>query len=173
MQITIKAHLNKQTRDSKKELIQFYVKGDDENRHELNMLCREVVELSMDGAESLTAEFVKKSQDSKKTILDFIVKGDTSSSHSFEFYKLAGTDVELTTSESQMSIEEFKCEDGWQEADHEDDEEEGLEVKVNPDGTVELKHDDEPEGNTPSGRTRPLTKKEKAEQAANEDDLPE
>lgn len=137
MKVTIKAHLNKQSRDSKKELIQFYVKGEDEKKHELNVLCREIVELSMNGAETLTVEFVKKSQDAKKTILDFIVKGDTSTTHSYEFYQLAGTDVELTISESNMSIEEFRGGEEMHEIEG-DENQAGLVVNVNPDGTAEV-----------------------------------
>lgn len=109
MQVTIKANFNKQTKDSKKELVQFYVKGSDENKPELETLCREVVELQIEGVEAtLTAEFSKKTKDSKKTVLEFIVKGDTSAAQSFEFYRMAGSDVDLTITESQMSIEEFR-----------------------------------------------------------------
>ena len=138
MQIKIKAHFNKHSKDSKKELIQFYVKGEDERRQELNTLCREIVELNIPFVESLTAEFVKKSQDSKKTVLDFIVKGGTSTEHSYEFFRIAGTDIELTISESQMSIEEFRGESDDGEDFDQDDEHEGLEYKVNGDGTAEL-----------------------------------
>lgn len=127
MSITIKANFNKQGKDSKKELMQFYVKGSDENRPELNDLCREVVELKIDGVNTvITSEFAKMSKDSKKTVLDFVVKGDTSAAQTFEFYKRAGTDVELTITESQMSIEEF----------HEAHE--GISGRINHDGTVEV-----------------------------------
>ena len=50
--LTIKARFNKQTKDSKKELVQFYVKGDDEKRPELNELTRSVVILKIDGVEA-------------------------------------------------------------------------------------------------------------------------
>lgn len=125
MQVQIKAHFNKQTKDSKKELIQFYVKGADETKPELNELCREIVELKIGNIDPLIAEFVKKTQDSKKTVIEFVVKGDTSASHSFEFYRLAGSDVDLTITESQMSIEEFR------------ESHEGIEYSVNGDGTVD------------------------------------
>ncbi|AZS16458.1 hypothetical protein [Paenibacillus lutimineralis] len=60
MSITIKAGFNKQSKDSKKELVQFYVKGEDEQRPELNEMTRSVVILSIDGVEQqLTAEFKK------------------------------------------------------------------------------------------------------------------
>jgi hypothetical protein len=107
MQVTVKAHFNKQTKDSKKELVQFYVKGEDEQKPELNELCREIVELKIADIDPLTAEFVKKTQDSKKTVIEFVVKGDTSAEHSYEFYRLAGSDVDLTISESSVSREDF------------------------------------------------------------------
>jgi len=128
--ITIKAHFNKQTKDSRKELVQFYVKGEGEHLPELNDLVREVVELTIEGIDPLTAEFVKKSQDAKKTVLDFIVNGGASNRHSYEFYRLAGTDVELTITESQMDIDEFREQ---QEAYRE-----GVRGKINKDGTVEV-----------------------------------
>ncbi|WP_145038617.1 hypothetical protein [Paenibacillus sp. Y412MC10] len=132
MSITVKAHFNKQTKDSKRELIQFYVKGDDEHKPELNGLTREVVILSIEGLEDveLTAEFKKSAKDSKKTVLEFEVKGDSSAQQTFEFYKKAGSDVILNITESQMSIDEF----------HEKQEEyrEGVRGKINPDGTVEV-----------------------------------
>lgn len=131
--LTIKAHFNKQVRDSKKELVQFYVKGESENSVELNALVREVVEISVNGLDPLTAEFVKKSQDAKKTVLDFVVNGGASNKHSFEFYKLAGTDVELSINESDVDIDEFREQ---QEAYRE-----GLKGKINPDGTVEVDKD--------------------------------
>jgi hypothetical protein len=127
MQVTVKAHFNKQTKDSKKELIQFYVKGEDEKKQELNQLTREVVELEIEGVEQkLTCEFSKTSKDSKKTVLEFIVKGDTSADQSFNFYKKAGSDVTLSLIESQMSIDEFY--EGH----------EGVAYTVNKDGTAEV-----------------------------------
>lgn len=158
MQVTIKAHFNKQTKDSKKELVQFYVTGDDEQKRELNMLCREVCELTIANINSLTAEFVKKTQDSKKTMLEFIVKGGTSTAHSYEFYRLAGTDVELTISESQMSIEEFKKIEETKEIEG-DKKQAGLKVEVDPDGTVELKQEDKP---ADDGKVTSITAKAQA-----------
>ncbi|OMC99131.1 hypothetical protein MKX34_26450 [Paenibacillus sp. FSL R5-0636] len=141
MKIQIAAHFNKQTKDSKKELVQFHVKGDDEKKPELNAMTRSVVVLSIDGVEqSLTTEFSKSTKDAKKTVLEFIVKGDTSSENSYEFYRKAGSDVVLEIAESQMSIEEFRGDD-----DEEDREEprEGVRGKVNPDGTIELEDKDQ------------------------------
>lgn len=129
MQLTVKAHFNKQTKDSKKELIQFYVKGDDEKKPEINQLTREVVELQIEGVDQkLTCEFNKTTKDSKKTILDFIVKGDTSAEQSFNFYQKAGSDVTLNIVESQMSIDEF----------YDADAHEGIEYKVEKDGTASV-----------------------------------
>jgi hypothetical protein len=131
MQVTVKAHFNKQTKDSKKELVQFYVKGEDEKKQELNQMTREVVELEIEGVDQkLTCEFSKTTKDSKKTTLEFIVKGDTSAEQSFNFYKKAGSDVTLNIIESQMSIDEFY-----------DDEHEGIEYKVEKDGTVNVNPD--------------------------------
>jgi hypothetical protein len=51
MKIQIAAHFNKQTKDSKKELVQFRVKGYDEKKPELNAMTRSVVVLNIDGVE--------------------------------------------------------------------------------------------------------------------------
>jgi hypothetical protein len=110
MKITIKAQFNKQTKDSKKESVQFHVNGEDEKRPELSILTREVVILSLEevpGVE-LKAAFEKSAKDGKKTTLDFIVKGDSSAAQTFEFYKKAGSNVVLTIAAAQMSMEEFK-----------------------------------------------------------------
>jgi len=129
MQVTVKANFNKQTKDSKKELIQFYIKGEDEKKPELNQLTREVVELQIEGVEQkLTCEFNKTTKDSKKTVLDFIVKGDTSADQSFNFYQKAGSDVTLHIIESQMSLEDF----------YDNEVHEGIEYQVSNDGSVEV-----------------------------------
>lgn len=140
MQVTVKAHFNKQTKDSKKELVQFHVKGDDEKKPELNKLTREMVLLEIEGVDQkLKCEFNKSTKDSKKTILEFIVKGDSSAENTFEFYKKAGSDVTLHIVESQMSTDDF-------EEGHE-----GVEYKVGQDGMVsvtpdQMSLDDVPEG---------------------------
>lgn len=135
MKIQIKAHFNKQTKDSKKELVQFHVKGDDEKKPELNAMTRSVVELSIEGIEQkLTTEFSKSTKDAKKTVLEFIVKGDTSAEHSYEFYRMAGSDVVLDIAESQMTIEEFRGDD---DEDHEPPRE-GVRGTINPDGTIDM-----------------------------------
>ncbi|KTD87910.1 hypothetical protein [Paenibacillus etheri] len=116
-------------KDSKKELVQFHVKGDDEKKPELNAMTRSVVVSNIEGVEqALTTEFSKSTKDAKKTVLEFIVKGDTSSEHSYEFYRKAGSDVVLEVVESQMSIEEFRGDND--EVDHEEPRE-GVRGKVN------------------------------------------
>lgn len=177
MKLTIKAHFNKQTKDSKKELLQFYVKGEDESKPELNQLCREVVELHIEGVDqALTAEFSNLNKDSKKSVLGFIVKGDTSAAQSFEFYKKAGSDITLTISESQMSIDEF-------EESHQ-----GMKATLNGDGTIDLDEEDDEQvtidevmkdvDETPSNVTNISNKrktkaeKEAEKQAAEKDPLP-
>ncbi|WP_163102270.1 hypothetical protein [Peribacillus alkalitolerans] len=128
MQLTVKAHFNKQTKDSKKELIQFHVKGEDEKKPEISRLTREVVELEIEGVDQkLTCEFAKTTKDSKKTVLEFIVKGDTSAEQAFNFYKRAGSDVILNITESQMSIDEFY-----------EEQHEGVSYTVNQDGTASV-----------------------------------
>lgn len=121
MKVTVQATFNKQTKDSKKELMQFYVQGADENKPELDTLCREVVELHIEGVDAtLTAEYAKKTKDAKKTVLEFVIKGDTSADKSFEFYRMAGSTVTLTIIESQMSIDEFNY-DNYDDGDMDED----------------------------------------------------
>jgi len=121
MKIQIKAHFNKQTKDSKKELVQFYVTGEDERRPELNAMTREVVILSIEGLNvELKAAFNKSAKDAKKTIIDFEIKGDSSAAQTFEFYKKAGSDVVLTIAAAQMTMDEFKqgsIDDEYEEED--------------------------------------------------------
>lgn len=123
MKVTIAAQFNKQTKDSKKELVQFFVTGDDEKRPELNALTREVVILSIEGLDvELKAAFNKSSKDAKKTIIDFEVRGDSSAAQTFEFYKKAGSSVVLTIAAAQMSMEEFKQASLDDEYEEEEDE---------------------------------------------------
>jgi len=132
MSITIKALFNKQTRDSKKESMTFWVKGEDEDREELRALSRSVVTLELDGVDgvSVEAEFKKLNRDDKKTVLEFEVKGGTSEESSSAFYSRSGTDVTLTITKTGQSLEEFR--------EHQKKYREGLRGKINPDGTVEV-----------------------------------
>jgi len=132
MQVSVKAHFNKQTKDSKKELVQFHVKGEDEKKPELNKLTREVVILEIEGVEQkLRCEFNKSTKDSKKTVLEFIVKGDASAENTFNFYKKAGSDVTLNIVESQMSADDFEDED----------QHEGVQYSIGKDGTAAVNPD--------------------------------
>ncbi|URN94506.1 MAG: hypothetical protein NAG76_22255 [Candidatus Pristimantibacillus lignocellulolyticus] len=123
MEIKLSTHFNKMTRDSKKELLQFHVTGEIENEVELNALVGEVVEIKVHELESLTAEFKKNSKDAKRTVLEFIVNPGKSNKHSFEYFSFTGQSVQLSITQSDMDIEEFR---------------EGLKVKVNADGTAEV-----------------------------------
>lgn len=130
MQVSVKAHFNKQTKDSKKELVQFHVKGEDEKKPELNKLTREMVLLEIEGVEhKLKCEFSKTTKDSKKTVLEFIVKGDASAENTFNFYKKAGSDVTLHIVETQMSTDDFE------------DEHEGIPYSIDKDGTAKISPD--------------------------------
>ncbi|GIO33678.1 hypothetical protein J2TS6_48190 [Paenibacillus albilobatus] len=109
MQIEIKALFNKQTRDSKKESMTFWVKGADEEKKELRELSRSVVVLGIEGVDAeVEAEFKKLNRDDKKTVLEFEVKGGTSEESSSAFYSRSGTDVALTIAKSNQSVEEFR-----------------------------------------------------------------
>ena len=132
MSITIKALFNKQTRDSKKESMTFWVKGEDEEKEELRALSRSVVTLEIEdlGGITVEAEFKKLNRDDKKTVLEFEVKGGTSEESSSAFYSRSGTDVTLTIAKASQSVEEFR--------EHQKKYREGLKGKINPDGTVEV-----------------------------------
>lgn len=125
MEIKLSTHFNKMIRDSKKELLQFYVTGSIDNEVELTCLVGEVVEISVQNLESLTAEFKKKSNDAKRTVLEFIVNPGKSNKHSFEYFSFTGQAVALGIAQSDIDIEEFR---------------EGLKGKIRPDGTVEIDH---------------------------------
>lgn len=132
MSITIKTHFNKQTRDSKKEAMTFWVKGEDEEKEELRALSRNVVTLEIEGLGGITveAEYKKINRDDKKTVLEFEVKGGTSEESSAAFYSRSGTDVTLTITKASQTVKEFR--------EHQKKYREGLKGKINPDGTVEV-----------------------------------
>ncbi|PAD73962.1 hypothetical protein [Paenibacillus campinasensis] len=132
MSIKIKALFNKQTRDSKKESMTFWVKGADEEKEELRALSRSVVTLEIEelGGVTVEAEFKKLNRDDKKTVLEFEVKGGTSEESSSAFYSRSGTDVTLSISKASQSVEEFR--------EHQKKYREGLKGKINLDGTVEV-----------------------------------
>ncbi|MEK5477518.1 hypothetical protein NYE70_11295 [Paenibacillus sp. FSL R5-0407] len=132
MSITIKALFNKQTRDSKKESMTFWVKGEDEEREELRALSRSVVSLAIDGEDDykVEAEFKKLNRDDKKTVLEFEVKGGTSEESSSAFYSRSGTDVVLTIAKASQTVKEFR--------EHQKKYREGVKGTINLDGTVDV-----------------------------------
>lgn len=108
MAIQIKANFNKMTKDSKKELVQFYLKGEAEEVEGLQELCREIVTISVNGLPELTAEFKKTAKDSNKTVIDFIVNPGAANDHKKEYYALVGKDVEVEIDGTDEDPDEFK-----------------------------------------------------------------
>lgn len=123
MEIKLSTHFNKMTRDSKKELLQFHVTGAAEENKALHDLCREIVEISVNGLQPLTAEYAKNNKGAKNTTLEFIINPGKSNDHSSLYFKHARNDVELIIVKSKVTLEQFR---------------EGLKGKINPDGTVEV-----------------------------------
>jgi hypothetical protein len=80
-------------------------------------------------AGEIMAEFASLQRDSKKTALKFNIKGD-SEEKAIPLYRFAGRNVTLNLQASQMSIEDYY-----------DEPREGLEYKVNLDGTVDVEGD--------------------------------
>ncbi|WP_046655306.1 hypothetical protein [Paenibacillus larvae] len=118
-------------RDDKKEVLKFELKGneDDGNAQKLVEMAGTIVIFNLPGlTEEISAEFMNLQRDSKKTVMKLALKGD-SEEKAIELYKRAGRNVPLMLKPSQMSIEEYYEED------------EGLEYKVNSDGTVEVDQD--------------------------------
>lgn len=131
--MTIKQNVlfKKMQKDDKKEVLVFEVKGDElPQAHKLVEMAGGIVVLSVQAASFKTgdiqAEFATLQRDSKKTALKFNIKGDNEKA-SAELYRLAGMNVELSLQSSQMSIDEFY-----------DNDHEGVQYTVNPDGTVEV-----------------------------------
>lgn len=137
MFITIKALFNKQTRDSKKESMIFWVKGEDEDKEELRGLSRSVVNLVIAGEEGyqVEAEFKKINRDDKKTVLEFEVKGGTSEESSSAFYSHSGTDVVLAISKASQTVEEFRK--------HQKKYREGVKGNIYLDGTVDVEDENQ------------------------------
>ena len=117
----------KMQKDDKKEVLEFHVVGSTlPHTAEINEMAGNMVILNVtqSGAGSFPAEFAKFQRDSKKTVLQFKVKGD-SEEKSTKLYMHAGSNVELLMKPSQMSI------DDYYESEHE-----GVEYKVEKDGTA-------------------------------------
>ena len=131
---TIKLNVlfKKMQKDDKKEVLEFHVVGGTlPHTAELNEMAGNMVILDVTDSKAgaFPAEFAKFQRDSKKTVLQFKVKGD-SEEKSTKLYNYAGSNVELLMQPSQMSI------DDYYEGDHE-----GIEYKVNQDGTTDIKPD--------------------------------
>ncbi|WP_019123623.1 hypothetical protein [Brevibacillus massiliensis] len=133
MKTELNVFFKMQQKDDKKEVLKFEIKGNDgENAaNQLYQLAGSIIVFEIEGcaAGETTAEFMNIQRDSKKTVMKFAIKGD-SEEKAQELYKFAGRNVKMTVQPSQMSIEEFY------EEDHE-----GLEYKVNGDGTVDVDSD--------------------------------
>jgi hypothetical protein len=133
MKTELNVFFKMQQKDDKKEILKFEIKGNDgENAaNELYNLAGSIIVFEIEGcaAGETTAEFMNIQRDSKKTVMKFAIKGD-SEEKAQELYKFAGRNVKMTVQPSQMSIEEF----------YEDDHD-GLEYTVNPDGTVDVPKD--------------------------------
>ncbi|MER2061474.1 MAG: hypothetical protein ABS894_00935 [Aerococcus urinaeequi] len=131
-QVTIQAKFNKQTKDSKKELLQFYVENESKTNPIFTELTGSPVFISLNNGEvELSALFAKSSNDGKKAILDFEIKGDKSAAITFEFYKMAGKPVELKIVESQKTLEDYN------EEGHE-----GIKYQTDKNGVVSLPDSD-------------------------------
>ncbi|BFH15851.1 hypothetical protein WJ0W_003338 [Paenibacillus melissococcoides] len=129
--IKLNVLFKKMQKDDKKEVLVFQVQGDElPQAQKLVEMAGGIVVLSVQAASFKTgeiqAEFATLQRDSKKTALKFNIKGDNEKA-SVELYRLAGMNVELSLQSSQMSIDEFY-----------DDDHEGVQYTVNPDGTVEV-----------------------------------
>jgi hypothetical protein len=117
-------------KDDKKEVLEFHVQGDElPHSEELVKMAGSIVVLEVDESEatSFNVEFKSIQRDSKKTTLKFNVKDD-SDEKIIKLYPLAGSIVTIFLEPSQMSADEF----------YEDDERDGVEYKVNSDGTAEV-----------------------------------
>lgn len=109
MKVQIKAKIFKAVKDSKKEMLQFHITGDDRLNNDINILVGEVTEIFVDGcAHKLTTELKKKIGDGKKSVLEFELRGDTTRKQTSDYYDRVSRDVELTIASAQMSLEEFR-----------------------------------------------------------------
>ncbi|WP_431811587.1 hypothetical protein [Lysinibacillus sp. FW12] len=115
-------------KDDKKEVIEFHVLGDETpHNSELIGMAGSIVIIGI-GDVKLSAECKSVQRDSKKVVLKFEAKGD-SEEKTIKLYPKAGFNVKLSLEQSQMSIEEFE------------EEHEGIEYKVDGDGSVSVPTD--------------------------------
>ncbi|WP_370456037.1 hypothetical protein GGGNBK_11600 [Sporosarcina sp. ANT_H38] len=124
--ITMNVLFKKMQKDDKKEVLEFHILGDSvKYKNELIGMAGGIVVLHIEDTQ-FNAEFKSIQRDSKKICLKFDVKGDNEEK-TLKLYPKAGHNVNLTLEESQMSLEEFDM-----------DEHEGIKVKANGDGTIEV-----------------------------------
>ncbi|MFI8492205.1 hypothetical protein ACIGC1_04730 [Peribacillus butanolivorans] len=120
----------KMQKDDKKEVLEFHVQGNElPNTQELVGLAGSIVILNVDESKAGTfnAEFVSVQKDSKKTTLKFNIKGD-SDDKVIKLYPHAGKSVTLFMEPSQMSVDDF----------YDEEEYEGIEYKIDKDGTANV-----------------------------------
>jgi len=116
----------KMQKDDKKEVLEFHILGGGEKyQNDLIGMAGGIVVLHLEGTQ-LNAEFKSIQRDSKKISLKFDVKGDNEAV-TIKLYPKAGHNVNLTLEESQMSLEDFDM-----------NRHEGVEVKANKDGSIEV-----------------------------------
>lgn len=126
MNITMNVLFKKMQKDDKKEVLEFHILGDSvKYKNELIEMAGGIVVLHVEDTQ-FNAEFKSIQRDSKKICLKFDVKGDNEEK-TIKLYPKAGHNVDLTLEKSQMSLEDFAM-----------DEHEGIEVKSNQDGTIEV-----------------------------------
>lgn len=127
---TLNVLFKKMQKDDKKEVLEFHVQGNElPNTQELVGLAGSIVILNVEesNAGTFNAEFVSVQKDSKKTTLKFNIKGD-SDDKVIKLYPHAGRSVTLFMEPSQMSVDDF----------YEEDEREGIEYKIDKDGTANV-----------------------------------
>jgi hypothetical protein len=135
MTVEMNVFFKMQQKDDKKEILKFEIKGSDSEKksNELYGLAGSIIVFKIEGcaAGEVTAEFMNIQRDSKKTTLKFAIKGD-SEEKAQELYKYAGQNVKIEVNPSQMSLDEFYGDD---------DEDRGIEYKVDKNGNVEVDPD--------------------------------
>ncbi|WP_127506137.1 hypothetical protein [Paenibacillus humicus] len=122
------------TKDDKKEVLKFEIKGTEDEQGEADLFDLSgsivVFGLQVGGdyvVQNMKADFLTMQRDSKKTVLKFEIKGEPEKAQAL--YPFAGRNVSLEVAASQMTIEEFR------------EPHEGVKYKVGPDGTTELQND--------------------------------
>lgn len=126
---TIKLNVlfKKMQKDDKKEVLMFHVLSDElPHADELLKMPGTIALLTVEDSdiESLGAEFVSIQRDNKKTVLKFNVKSDAKETVG-KLYPFAGSNINLTLQQSQLSIDEF-----FEGVD------EGIEYSIEQDGSI-------------------------------------